>query len=312
MVKYEILIFTYNQETLISNAIRSAVNQTRPPSVVRVFDDCSTDRTYQIALDVAAKSSVPIEVHQNVTNLGVFRNFNQAIALSKGEITSVLAGDDELELDFIENIDNYIRQNNLELSKPIWMIPSITEVYDNGKEKKYYYGEYDNERAFELILAGRVRSFEVGLTSSALRLSCIKEGLGYQADNLKSWLVSKKAQVYFLPFYAYRYRVGIGVTDKSKNNDILESRNKCLALFRVDETISISERESVFIEYEEAKIKRVLSPSFYNCLSLMSATFKVMCTTNNPYGLKRLAVSLFPPTLVKWIYDIIHHTFIKH
>lgn len=303
MVKYEILIFTYNQENLISNAIRSAVNQTHTPSMIRVFDDCSTDSTYQIAQKEASKYNVPIEVHRNETNLGVFKNFNQMIASSTGDITSVLAGDDELELDFIENIDNFIRHNDLDLTKPIWMLPSVTEVYDNNKEIKCYYGDNDNDKAFELILAGKVRSFEVGLTLSALRMSYIKEGIGYQADNLKSWLVSKKAQFIFLPFFAYRYRVGVGVTDKSKVHDIYVSRKKCLELFNEDGSIFITERESVLIKYEEAKVDRYLSPNVKNYLKLLNMVLQVMCLKNNPYGLKRLILPLFPTSLVK-LYSI--------
>lgn len=308
MVRYEILILTYNQENLIANAIRSAANQSHNPSVIRVFDDCSTDNTYQIAQNEANKYHVPIEVHRNEQNLGVFKNFNQMIASSNGDITSVLAGDDELELDFIENIDNYIKQNNVDLSKPVWLLPSVTEVYDNKEEKKCYYGNYDEDKAFELILTGNVRSFEVGLSLSALRMSSIKEGIGYQADNLKSWLLAKKAQIIFLPFYAYRYSFGVGVTNKSKTHDLYVSRKKCLELFNADETISISKRERILIKYEEAKINKYLHPNIKNYVSLFNTTVQIVCLKNNPYGFKRLLLPFFSPLFVNLVHKYIHYS----
>jgi len=47
--KVTIMIATYNQERFIGEAIESAMAQDYPNLEIVVCDDCSTDRTYEIA-----------------------------------------------------------------------------------------------------------------------------------------------------------------------------------------------------------------------------------------------------------------------
>jgi glycosyltransferase involved in cell wall biosynthesis len=93
------IVFAYNQEKLIREAVESAFAQTYEPLEIVLSDDCSADRTFEIMCEMAAAYEGPhtVRVVQNPRNLGVL---GHAIARGKdaaGEIVVGAAGDDVSE-----------------------------------------------------------------------------------------------------------------------------------------------------------------------------------------------------------------------
>jgi hypothetical protein len=93
------IVFAYNQEELIREAVESAFAQTYEPLEIVLSDDCSTDRTFEIMCEMADVYKGPhtVRVVQNPRNLGVL---GHAIARGKdaaGEIVVGAAGDDVSE-----------------------------------------------------------------------------------------------------------------------------------------------------------------------------------------------------------------------
>lgn len=91
-----LIILCYNQESYIEEAIDSALAQTYHPLEIIVSDDCSNDRTYELAKAKVSNYSGAhkIIIRQNEKNLGVARHFSLLSKLASGEIVIAAAGDD--------------------------------------------------------------------------------------------------------------------------------------------------------------------------------------------------------------------------
>ena len=94
--RFSFLMITYNQEQYIADALNSALAQDYPNLEIIVSDDCSSDRTFAIATDIASNYHGPhkIILNRNEPNLGIGGNFHHAYTLSSGEWLFMAAGDD--------------------------------------------------------------------------------------------------------------------------------------------------------------------------------------------------------------------------
>lgn len=90
----------------------SIVNQTYPIYELIIQDDCSTDGTYDILQDYSGRYPY-IHVFQNRENMGVNRNFFNALRKTSGDYIAISDQDDVWELDKIENQVNSIDDNLL-------------------------------------------------------------------------------------------------------------------------------------------------------------------------------------------------------
>lgn len=89
-------LFAYNQEKYIKEAIKGAFDQTYIPLEIILSDDSSTDRTFEIMREMAAKYKGPhhVKVRQNNKNKGLISHINEVSRESSGEYVVVAAGDD--------------------------------------------------------------------------------------------------------------------------------------------------------------------------------------------------------------------------
>ena len=89
--KYSVIMPVFNCERFVSAAISSMLKQVVEPSEIIVVDDCSTDRTVEIASEIRDRR---IRIYKNVANCGVAYSLNKAISLSSCEILMRMDGDD--------------------------------------------------------------------------------------------------------------------------------------------------------------------------------------------------------------------------
>src|SRR5215210_7890630 len=90
------MIFAYNQEQFIREAVRGALAQTYAPLELIFSDDCSHDRTFEIIEEEVANYDGPhkIVLNRNKENLGTGGHVNRVMELAKGELIVAAAGDD--------------------------------------------------------------------------------------------------------------------------------------------------------------------------------------------------------------------------
>lgn len=90
-----VIMACYNRQNCVAQAIESILNQTYTNFEFIIVDDHSTDNTYKI-IKRYAKQDKRIIVLRNKKNNGInyYRNFNKAIALSKGKYIARMDDDD--------------------------------------------------------------------------------------------------------------------------------------------------------------------------------------------------------------------------
>ena len=90
-------ILTYNQEKYIKDACMGAFGQDYPNLEIVISDDCSSDSTWDIVLELVSQYNGPhkLVLNKNEKNLGIRENCNKVLyELATGEIILLAGGDD--------------------------------------------------------------------------------------------------------------------------------------------------------------------------------------------------------------------------
>ena len=101
----------YNCSRFIAETIESVLAQTYTNWEMIIVDDCSTDNSYEIALNYSKKDS-RIKVYKNENNSGAAFSRNKAIEIAKGEYIAFLDSDDLWSLDKLEKQLRFMQENN--------------------------------------------------------------------------------------------------------------------------------------------------------------------------------------------------------
>ena len=96
-----ILIPVYNGERTLERAILSALQQTLPEIKILILDNCSNDRTRDIA-ESYARQHKNITYHRNAKNLGSLANFQLAVERADTTFVKWLGADDTIDPRFAE------------------------------------------------------------------------------------------------------------------------------------------------------------------------------------------------------------------
>lgn len=105
----------YNCGKYIELTIKSVLAQTYTNWELLIVDDCSSDDSYQIALQYAKKDN-RIKVFENNENLGAAISRNKAISESKGRYIAFLDSDDLWLSDKLEKQIKFMEMNNCDFS----------------------------------------------------------------------------------------------------------------------------------------------------------------------------------------------------
>jgi glycosyltransferase involved in cell wall biosynthesis len=90
------VLYAYNQERFIREAIQGAFAQTYEPLEIILSDDCSTDRTFEIMREIASsyRGNHLVKLRRNERNLGIGGHINAVVAAASAEIIALADGDD--------------------------------------------------------------------------------------------------------------------------------------------------------------------------------------------------------------------------
>ncbi len=144
--KVSVLMLAYNHERFITQAVESVLAQeTSFPIELVVGEDCSTDRTREILLDLQSAHPEVIRLLLREKNLGPQRNYATTFAACSGEYIAMLEGDD-----YWTNPKKLQKQVDALDAHPEWSVCfHITRrVYDDGsKEPELYPANWTKEVA---------------------------------------------------------------------------------------------------------------------------------------------------------------------
>lgn len=98
------VVVSYNQESLIREAVESALAQTYSPLEIIISDDASKDGSFEMIRQTVEnyKGTHTIRLNRNSTNLGMGRHLNHVMSLCSGVLVVGAAGDDVSEPDRTE------------------------------------------------------------------------------------------------------------------------------------------------------------------------------------------------------------------
>lgn len=90
-----VIMTTYNHERYIAQAIESVLRQQTSFRIeIVIGEDCSTDRTLNIALDYQAQYPEAIHIIRSDRNVGWRENYRRTIEAARGKYIAMLDGDD--------------------------------------------------------------------------------------------------------------------------------------------------------------------------------------------------------------------------
>ncbi len=110
--RVSILIPVYNRENFIGECIESALNQSLPDIEVIVVDNASSDKTWEICQEYAARDS-RVRVFRNETNIGPVLNWQRCIDEAEGLYGKLLFSDDLIEPDYLEKTIPFLIGNDV-------------------------------------------------------------------------------------------------------------------------------------------------------------------------------------------------------
>lgn len=119
----------YNSFDLMERYFDSLKNQTYKDFEVIIVDDCSSDDSYKKLEEYAVKSDLNITVCQTPYNSGPGKARNLGMDKASGEWLTFIDNDDWVSNDFLEKIENVLKENEVHCV-----------IYD-------YYIQKDNERS---------------------------------------------------------------------------------------------------------------------------------------------------------------------
>ena len=94
-MKVSVAMITYNHERFIAQAIESVLMQeTSFDYELVIGEDCSTDRTREIVVDLQERFPQKIRLLLPESNLGMHENFSRTLAFCRGRYVALLEGDD--------------------------------------------------------------------------------------------------------------------------------------------------------------------------------------------------------------------------
>lgn len=93
--KVSVVMITYNHEKFIEQAVNSVLMQeTDFDYEIIIGEDCSTDRTREILVELQKEYADKIKLVLNPQNLGMLPNFVNVLSMARGEYVALLEGDD--------------------------------------------------------------------------------------------------------------------------------------------------------------------------------------------------------------------------
>lgn len=178
-----VVVVTYNQSAFVLETLDSIYDQTYPALELIVSDDCSRDNTLEAVekwIETHRDRFESVQILTSEANMGVTRNCNRGIHSATGEYFQLIAGDDLLMPDAIEEKVAFSQHTGAK-----WFVSRV-EVFGKESPKKQEMIAFC-ERGYEIISRGYEAQMEnilygnyiAGPSGGFMRTADFKELGGY-------------------------------------------------------------------------------------------------------------------------------------
>ncbi|NCU38945.1 glycosyltransferase, partial [Candidatus Saccharibacteria bacterium] len=240
------VLFAYNQEEFIQEAVRGVFAQDYRPLEIILSDDCSTDRTFEI-MQIEAKSApddVDLHLVQSPVNLGIASHINRIFEQVNGEYLVIGAGDDISESNRVS-----LCINELLKFKRMVLHSKAKKISPDGKDLGIEENPYLSilENAEEIVenmawVTGATAVIHRNIIENFPKLNknVVNE------DMVWAFRSALKGGSVYINQECVRYRVGVGVsTFRGVGDLVLENQNIRVQLFRSLAVLEQMERDLV-------------------------------------------------------------------
>lgn len=275
-MSFSLILFTYNQEKFVSQAVNAALSQKCDPIEILITDDCSNDKTFDIVQETVKNYKGPhkIILNRNDKNLGLSRHIDKAHELSSGEVIIGAAGDDISHSNRCQKIIDCFE------SKSPLLVFSYADVIDSsGKETSHGYSNATLYKSNDIIEIARSGSLYLGATGAWHRNLYDKYGSleehAYE-DLVFGFRAALEKKFHILNEPLVTYRLGFGVTSKDSFFENTQSfRRKRIQSLKVIKgvyaqrlkdaiTFGHSSKSLIIEVIEHELLKADIGLSFYN------------------------------------------------
>lgn len=115
MIKVSVIVPVYNMEKYLGFCLSSLVRQTFKDFEIIVVNDGSNDNSKEIIEYYKNKYPKLVRAY-SFDNQGISKTRNYGIDVAKGEYIAFIDSDDYVEIDFLEEMYNYIKKSNADIS----------------------------------------------------------------------------------------------------------------------------------------------------------------------------------------------------
>ncbi|MFZ4770693.1 MAG: glycosyltransferase family 2 protein [Ferruginibacter sp.] len=195
-----VIMTSYNREKYIAEAIESVLASTYTNFELIIADDCSTDKTIEIA-KVFTKNDKRIKLFVNQQNLGQFENRNKAAGYACGELQMWADSDDTLKPDAILYIVEQFEKYPGAKFSLIYGLDDINAATCLSSEeivRRHFYGN---------------ATLHVGPGGTVIRRDLFKRIGGYPTaygaagDTYFNIVAASNTEVLLLPYIYFNYRI---------------------------------------------------------------------------------------------------------
>ncbi|WP_270088418.1 glycosyltransferase family 2 protein [Sphingobacterium sp. SYP-B4668] len=116
--KISVIVPVFNVVGYLERALESLFNQTLQDMEFVLVDDCSTDGSYELLLDILERNHTlqnRIQISRHEQNKGVAATRNTGLSLAKGKYLGAIDPDDWADLDMFENMLKTAEENNADI-----------------------------------------------------------------------------------------------------------------------------------------------------------------------------------------------------
>lgn len=158
-----VVLFAYNQEDYIVEAIGSLCSQTYSPLEIIISDDCSSDDTYELARNYVDNYTGhhDILLRKNSSNLGIGKHVAKLLSLAKGEYIFLAAGDDVSLPDRVQAVFDYWLKLGPDYKA---VFSNLLKVDGSGEPKEVFFNEKPR-------FASNIEEFKAGVPCWAVGAS---------------------------------------------------------------------------------------------------------------------------------------------
>ena len=144
-VTISVLIPVYCRQDLVGSSIKSAIDQDWNDLEVVVVDNASTDETWDVCRDYAAKDD-RVRIFRNKRNLGPVQNWQKCLEEARGQFATLLFSDDVLMPHFLRETIPLLEKQNVGFvfsEAAIGSEPNNAQIYYRWQKKSGLYPSYE-------------------------------------------------------------------------------------------------------------------------------------------------------------------------